>query len=105
MTKCEEDLKPTKNSNKKFNIETKKYYHKIRSNHSMTMPPKKAVTILSDKWVISSREIDEPIPSRRQSEKYRGAPQCGRDRRRPFWIGEIGLTDDIDILGSFENGD
>lgn len=60
--------------------------------------------ILCDKWVISSIETDKPIPIRRQSEQYGSAVEGGGDRRRALWVSEVSLANDIDILGSFENG-
>jgi len=60
---------------------------------------------LGDKWVISGIESNKPIPILRKPEQYRGATEREGDTRGALWVSEIGLADDIDVLGSFENGD
>lgn len=60
--------------------------------------------ILSDERVIESIEIDEPIPTRRQPEQYRGPVERGGDRGRPLGVGEVGPAEDVDVLGGSEDG-
>ena len=61
-------------------------------------------TILRDKWVISSIKTDKPVPIRGQPEKHGSSMKRERERRRPFWVHKICFSDNINVLGSFENG-
>lgn len=60
--------------------------------------------ILSYERVISTRKIDEPIPTARNAEKNRRAMERGRYGRGAFGVDEIGVSQDVNITRSPEEG-
>lgn len=103
MTKCEEDLtkqnpeKPTSEIPQKNSTKIPK--PQSNKNNKIT------ITILSHKRVIPGIKANKPIPVGLQPQEHGRSVESEGKRRGTFGVHKIGLSDDIYILGSLEDGD
>ena len=77
--------------------------HNPKTLNQLHNDQNKRRTILSDKRIIFSRQIDEPIPIRIQSKQNRRTPKQRRYRGRTFRVSKISFTNNMNIPGSSKN--